>query len=160
MAYPLPPAFPPTTTLHHPSPAPSSLLLFLPGNPGIITFYTHYLTLLSQHLPHTSILGASHAGFTKSADTTYIPLATQVSLKLQLLRWFVEHEGVKKVVLVGHSMGAWIAMEMLKELVKDNGVEVVGMVGLFPTVIEIAKSSAGRMMGVSFRCVFIRGRVC
>jgi pimeloyl-ACP methyl ester carboxylesterase len=149
MSYPLAPSFPTTATIYRPSRTASSLLLFLPGNPGLITYYTHYFDLLSRHLPHTTILGASHAGFTPSAHNTYYPLAVQVSLKLQLLRWFVAREGVKKVVLAGHSMGAWLGMEMLKELAGEEGVEIVGMVGLFPTVIEIAESKAGRMMGVS-----------
>lgn len=45
-------------------------------------------------------------------------------------------------------MGCWIAMEMLQALGKDADINVRGCVMLFPTVIEIAESKAGVMMGV------------
>lgn len=150
-AYPLPAGFPPTDTIYHRAPSgnPTSLLLLLPGNPGLISYYTHFLRTLSPLLPNTVLFGASHAGFTPSANPTYYTLREQVSLKLQLLRHVCAEEGVRDVVLVGHSMGAWIGMEMLRELGSEGGVKVRGMVGMFPTVIEIAESKAGRMMGVS-----------
>lgn len=63
-----------------------------------------------------------------------------------------------KVILAGHSVGAFIAMEVLRTLgerrkkkdVKWLGqeAEIVGGVMLFPTVMDIAKSPSGRVLSV------------
>ena len=57
-----------------------------------------------------------------------------------------------RVILVGHSVGAYIALEVLRRLQRKEegmGVRVVGVLGLWPTVTHIAKSPSGVRIGVS-----------
>ncbi|KAF8463680.1 hypothetical protein BDZ91DRAFT_731417 [Kalaharituber pfeilii] len=114
----LPSSYPPTSTLFFPSPRPPPpgtspiLILFLPGNPGLIGYYHSFLIHLASliHSPahdtgHAiSILGVSHAGFSSSVvkdggkdgslmegwrerrkETKYYSLKLQILLKLDLL---------------------------------------------------------------------------
>ncbi|QSS55664.1 esterase/lipase superfamily domain-containing protein [Histoplasma capsulatum var. duboisii H88] len=75
-------------------------------------------------------------------------------------RW--RHFGGVKVILIGHSVGAYIAMEILRrhrEGIRQNGafadtgvagigatMDIVGGILLFPTVVDIAQSSSGRKL--------------
>lgn len=60
------------------------------------------------------------------------------------------------VILIGHSLGAYIALEViqrhrlrLESLSKVVGEpRVVGVIGLFPTVIDIGKSQKGKVLTV------------
>lgn len=70
-----------------------------------------------------------------------------------------------KLILIGHSVGAYIAMEVLRrhrenieqkktsaagEGGSGSTMDIIGGILLFPTVIDIAKSSSGRKFTVRF----------
>lgn len=71
-----------------------------------------------------------------------------------------------RVVVVGHSVGAYIGLEVVRRLraearerwsegrfiggKKGEEVKIVGYVGLWPTVTWIGRSRMGRKIGVSF----------
>ncbi|KKY21093.1 hypothetical protein UCRPC4_g03888 [Phaeomoniella chlamydospora] len=46
----------------------SRIIYFIPGNPGLISYYSDFLSLLSKSLPDSVIYGASHAGFEVDSD--------------------------------------------------------------------------------------------
>ncbi|KAF2086836.1 hypothetical protein K490DRAFT_43145 [Saccharata proteae CBS 121410] len=52
-----------------------------------------------------------------------------------------------RVVVVGHSVGAYIALEVCRRWREGPG-SIVGCVGLFPTVVDIAKSSNGKKFSI------------
>ena len=57
----------------------------------------------------------------------------------------------RKVVLIGHSVGAYIAMEVVKrhrEAGEVSDFDIVGGVMLFPTVMDIAASPSGQKLTV------------
>ncbi|RPA73593.1 hypothetical protein BJ508DRAFT_48198 [Ascobolus immersus RN42] len=100
-----PPHLPISPTIYHPSPsAPTKTLLFLiPGNPGLIPYYTSFLSALSASSPATTaVLGSSHLGYNTlpphdhlrsstpslSKASNYYDLDAQIEHKLELLRWF------------------------------------------------------------------------
>ncbi|KAL7267349.1 hypothetical protein RUND412_010067 [Rhizina undulata] len=186
--FPLPPSFPSTETLYYPpattpisdSPPPAlTLLLFLPGNPGVIHYYTSFLSTLSSLLQlnasanNVHILGVSHAGFdTRPAgDKRRYGLREQIDGKVKLLEWIAgqwgegkllggrkEDGGRLRVVVVGHSVGAFVALEVVKcigerrrEGWSGGEVNVIGGVMLFPTIVDIALSPKGRMLTPLFR---------
>jgi alpha-beta hydrolase superfamily lysophospholipase len=69
----------------------------------------------------------------------------------------VKEQGAKdvRVILVGHSVGAYISLEIIRRL-RAQGMagddfekRVVGAVGLFPTVVDIARSESGMKAAVS-----------
>ncbi|KAF2404185.1 hypothetical protein EJ06DRAFT_578878 [Trichodelitschia bisporula] len=146
---------PPT---HPPSPSTPSYLIFLiTGNPGLAgyytTFTTHLHTLLRISHPATSIriYARSLAGFETALPTPPKPLGllAQVDAVKAVLRRKVkeveDEVGRVKVVLVGHSVGSWILLEILQRVRWEGGVEVVAGVCLFPTVVDIARSPRGRV---------------
>jgi len=73
----------------------------------------------------------------------------------------------QKVILIGHSVGAYIAMEILRrhreeekmgdgEAEEEEGpFDIIGAVLLFPTVIDIAKSAAGKRLTVCILPLYI-----
>jgi pimeloyl-ACP methyl ester carboxylesterase len=65
------------------------------------------------------------------------------------------------VILIGHSVGAYILLEVLRRHLErrgkgceDEGFRVVGGVLLFPTVVDIGKSPSGLRASVSNRHSF------
>ncbi|KAF8430342.1 hypothetical protein EV426DRAFT_581091 [Tirmania nivea] len=217
-----PPNFPPTNIIWHPSACPGSLfsstispfsesqkqhdeylLLYIPGNPGMIGYYRTFLNRLNvlfregKGTKEVSILGISHAGFYfQDGDEVGNPaegeprkgvleekaklwgytdwnshpqpwtLQQQSQMKAELLNWigewFRRRSGGRKlkVLLAAHSMGAWVAMEMVKylrsvdRLVYRTGegewgirstVDMLGGALLFPSMVDIAKSKNGKV---------------
>lgn len=247
-----PPCFPKTNYLWYPSPSVGSvfssqsnegshlpspdcadaeyLVLFLPGNPGLVGYYSKFLGSLASSLGDSggkgvgdgeaefgvsrgrrrrkpvsvSVLGISHAGFYVPGDdgdgdggvvheaepaspryTAWSKLSKpytlqqQVEMKVELLAWIGEwfqrtrstnkhcYAGKLKVLLVAHSMGCWVSMQLLsllqrKERLADrtggsdwmpywhglNGIQVIGGALMFPTVVNIAESQNGRIATV------------
>lgn len=73
----------------------------------------------------------------------------------------------QKVILIGHSVGAYIAMEVLRqhrEASPESAFDIVGGAMLFPTVKDIAASPSGQKLTVHTifllqdACVFLRFR--
>ncbi|KAL4870382.1 hypothetical protein BDV12DRAFT_61290 [Aspergillus spectabilis] len=184
---------PPSTS----SPWPTTIY-FITGNPGLISYYHTFLSLLGAKLSTTSgsdpihIVGHSLAGFeldsakdgTRSGKEEYYydveeqirsvqgkleahmrslrdstATATGGSLDAQ------ETENQKekpRVILIGHSVGSYIAMEILRRhregqvqaqahasgqgLSTDTDFDITGSILLFPTVMDIAKSLSGRKL--------------
>ncbi|KAA8893716.1 hypothetical protein FN846DRAFT_498475 [Sphaerosporella brunnea] len=159
--FPLPASFPPTDTLFYPAThnaASAPLLLFLPGNPGLINYYQPFLSHLSALHPSLTILGASHAGFTPATarlNATWAwkwgvgpwRLQQQVAMKRELLLHALQQLGQRRVLLMAHSMGAFLSLELITTLkCQDVEVEIAGGVMLFPTVLGIAESPQGRLL--------------
>ncbi|BCR85884.1 bifunctional triacylglycerol lipase/ester hydrolase [Aspergillus chevalieri] len=166
-------------------------IFFITGNPGLIGYYHTFLSLLSDILISDSgtsfqIHGHSLAGFELGSDAErnqkrgekeahYYNLEQQISYVQEKLDGFVTNNykkntqdnggEVPKVILIGHSVGTYIAMEVLRRYrerqrqhtttatattTPDNtkGVkfDIIGGVMLFPTVVDIAKSPAGQRL--------------
>jgi hypothetical protein len=73
----------------------------------------------------------------------------------------------QKVILIGHSVGAYIAMEILRrhrEAKPESAFDIIGGTMLFPTVKDIAASPSGQKLTVHTKfflpdsCVFLRVR--
>ena len=145
------------------------LLFFLSGNPGVITFYEPFLSKLhtlrsSSANPRFHICGHSYRGF--EIDPQTHPPASPVSLDEQIEyqeKLLYDHvtkhsqNALKppKVILVGHSVGAYILLELIrrhKEFIdkhdEQDDVDLIGAILLFPTVADIAKSPLGKVARV------------
>lgn len=117
------------------------LVVFIPGNPGILEYYTEYLHLLHQHLADAQIVACS---------LDYRDMRTldqQIGFKIHTVRRLVRARGRSrdgKAIVIGHSVGSYIACRVheAEPLLVDT------VVGLFPTVSHIAKSRAGMLMTV------------
>lgn len=164
------------------------LIYFICGNPGLIEYYHAFLLQIRRQLEATghgdniTIYGASHDGFEIHPETSRTashppPYSLQeeieavkrrLQFKTSQLAGLHPDEPLQ-VVLMGHSVGSYMLLEVLawwqkhKTWEKQKIYNLVGGVCLFPTVIDIAKSPRGRVLSVSYpfpprqeRCVFPR----
>ncbi|RMJ23634.1 hypothetical protein PHISP_05484 [Aspergillus sp. HF37] len=156
-----------------PSQQPPVTIFFICGNPGLIGYYHAFLSLLSANLagshedgPPFQVYGRSLGGFELdelggSAARCYYDLEDQICFVMRDLdRLMGESQsgnatapnGRRKVVLVGHSVGSYIAMEVLRRHRETPGTgagtdfDIAGGVMLFPTVVDIAESPSGRKL--------------
>ena len=165
------------TPYSKPSPAQQSpvTVFFISGNPGLIAYYHTFLSVLSAKLsgvqkdgPSFQIYGRSLGGFglgeRSDSSAKCYDLEEQICFVQSELDKFINEcartdddaspeKARRKVILVGHSVGSYIAMEILRrhrERTREEATDfdIVGGVMLFPTVVDIAKSPAGQKLTV------------
>ncbi|KAF3911750.1 hypothetical protein AA313_de0205840 [Arthrobotrys entomopaga] len=143
------------------SPVQSYAILHIPGNPGLISYYTNYLTSLSLQLSNASIpsaqftiFGASLGGFNVSSTNSdpkfplgYCPLHEQISRQVSMITHLLTLNPNLKIILTGHSLGAYLLLSAIHQISTFNPQlkkRIIGGIGLFPAVTHIAKSPSGR----------------
>ncbi|KAI1182182.1 hypothetical protein F5B17DRAFT_444452 [Nemania serpens] len=145
------------------------LIFFVPGNPGLIGYYVPFLSALRDLLDANTSLnsitfhihGQNLAGF---VDEDHEPFTSQrkpydlehqiqhVLKAVSALR--IEESGgarrgqpYDRVLLIGHSVGAYIALETCHRILRDPvlapGERIVSGILLFPTIERIADSPSG-----------------
>ncbi|KAG2159663.1 uncharacterized protein EDB93DRAFT_1196124 [Suillus bovinus] len=137
--------------------SPSTILLFIPGNPGIIDFYHPFLTAIrNQDGSGTlAILSHSHIGHDPAAPASCTPSNYALPFQIQnSLRIFdatrIFFGANTRIVIAGHSVGSWVALQVLKL----RAAAVAGVFFLFPTITDIACTPNGRLLSRLFRPPF------
>jgi Lipid-droplet associated hydrolase len=147
--------------------ARNHLIYFITGNPGLIGYYDTFLntlhTLLSQSTGKSSetdvvsIYGQSLAGFEEETifsnntqKTTPYSLDEVIEISLKSLQGLGIASGVRKgqqfasVILIGHSVGSYILLEIIQRLRKRGSpINIRAGILLFPTVTDISQSPSG-----------------
>ena len=168
------------------SPLQQVLIFFITGNPGLIEYYRTFLNQLSARFESDDrniiyrFYGASLGGFELSrSQSKGQPLfsldeqAQVVQRRLDDVAYQMAQKQVAAkaksnvrlpVILVGHSVGAYILLETIAWRQKNQeqhsqpiqssdlgglSYEIVGGICLFPTVVDIAKSPNGKLVTVS-----------
>lgn len=144
------------------------LIFFIPGNPGLVSYYEPFLSRLHLLLSSSSqstkaryhICGHSFRGFEISPEskTPAYPLSLPEQVKFQedLLCHHVDSHykatgQSPKVILMGHSVGAYVLLELIQRhrdcvnTSDDEDFDLIGGILLFPTIADIAKSPMGRI---------------
>lgn len=162
--------------LHTPPGSKSSpvTLFFISGNPGLIGYYHTFLSLLSSNLASGTRTGSAFQIYARSlagfdvgdeyTDDSLYSLEDQIQFVQRNLDELIRNSsscpgpgpGPQKVILIGHSVGSYIAMEVLRRRREEKQarsgspveLDIIGGVMLFPTVIDIAKSPSGRKLSV------------
>lgn len=144
------------------------LLYFISGNPGLISFYEPFLTRLhglrsKSANPRFHICAHSMKGFELSPQAQHpngpFSLEEQIRYQEELLYHHVSRHSPTaskppKVILVGHSVGAYILLELIRrhkeyiESTEQADVDLLGAILIFPTVADIAKSPLGKIARV------------
>ena len=153
------------------------LIFFIPGNPGLVEYGRRFLDIvrkrLNDRVSHTStqyfISGGSLAGFDVNPGSRQTPSTSQglplsldsqvedvyARLQLTVAQICVENDihGHLPVVLIGHSIGAYMVLETVakwKKLAKQGptNMEITAGLCLFPTIYELNLSPTGRQVGV------------
>ena len=153
----------------------SLLVFFITGNPGLIEYYRTFLTLCFDSLRanysdhHIKVAGTSLRGFdiqdhnhqhqaNHGAEGPY-DLEQQIEHVSQMLDRTIQSHARQgsstKVILMGHSVGSYILLEVLRRRKEDpttqqvsSDAKVIGGICLFPTVTHIAKSPSGKKFSV------------
>lgn len=152
------------------------LIFFITGNPGIVEYYRTFLTLcynalrdtlsiatdsantkISLHIHSTDLAGfGSTSGhetkgpFDLEQQIEHIEHA--LSAAHSKVSQFSKSQQPVRVILVGHSVGSYILLEVLRRRQQSHtsptDMRFIGGICLFPTVMDLAKSSNGKMFGV------------
>ncbi|XP_072263588.1 lipid droplet-associated hydrolase [Pyxicephalus adspersus] len=132
---------------------PDVLFLIIPGNPGVVGFYKTFMQSLycgyKKRYPVWAISHAGHCspplGMDMSDDTVQMEdrfgLNGQIEHKLAFLQNNVSSN--TKLILIGHSIGCYIILEMMKRL---PDLKVLKSILLFPTIERMAQSPQGKIM--------------
>ncbi|XP_037550694.1 lipid droplet-associated hydrolase [Nematolebias whitei] len=129
------------------------LFLIIPGNPGVVGFYKTFMQTLHSSSGHP-VWALSHAGHcappysmdmvedaSAAERDDVFGLNGQIEHKLAFLRERVPRE--TGLVLVGHSIGCYIILEMIK---RNPELKVLKAIMLFPTIERMAQSPQGKVM--------------
>ncbi|KAK1752633.1 hypothetical protein QBC47DRAFT_388998 [Echria macrotheca] len=144
------------------------VVYILPGNPGLIRFYLPFVETLAIALKASRvanqvsvrICGRSLIGFETDPaanaegrfygmEETLIRAEEDVAAFAGLNKSSDRPRDRTKVILMGHSVGGYLLMEMLRRAREGRGrgeVDIVGGILLFPTITDIAKSRIGRVI--------------
>ncbi|XP_028251447.1 lipid droplet-associated hydrolase [Parambassis ranga] len=130
------------------------LFLIIPGNPGVVGFYRTFMqTLHSMYEYQYPVWAVSHAGHcappatmdmvedASAAEADVFGLNGQIEHKLAFIRKHVPRE--TSLVLVGHSIGCYIILEMMK---RNPELKTLKAVMLFPTIERMSQSPQGKVM--------------
>lgn len=137
---------------------PKLLIFIITGNPGFCAFYVPFVKALyssiNRRFPVWVISHAGHALAPKdkkilaaSDDTNaqeikdVYGLRGQVEHKLAFLRTHVPKD--MKLVLIGHSVGCYISLQILKQAPE---LPIIRSILLFPTIERMAETPNGRIM--------------
>ncbi|KIJ21921.1 hypothetical protein PAXINDRAFT_105532 [Paxillus involutus ATCC 200175] len=138
---------------------PQTIFLFIPGNPGVIDFYPPFLNtvydsdtsgrlavLTYSHVGHAPLLDSKHALY--HLDASHFSLICQVQNALRIIDAVKSTFGASlRIVLAGHSVGAWLALQALK--LRSDSISSVFL--LFPAIADIADTPNGRKLSWLFR---------
>ena len=111
------------------------------GPSSSVTIFAH------AHLGLPSYVGIDGDGTFTFPETSCITLPAQIQAHVEFLdQIFAAYGSATRVLLVGHSIGAWFIQEVLKT--RASLRPRVGAYMLFPTLSDIAKTPDGRMLWV------------
>ncbi|GAA6035725.1 hypothetical protein JCM8097_005670 [Rhodosporidiobolus ruineniae] len=140
------------------------VLVFVPGNPGLVGYYTFFLSSLRNALPSplresTEMYAIGHLGHStapRQGGGGFKPreqasLEEQVEDKVRFLeeirgRHGLGEEGGARLVVLGHSIGAWVALQMLSH----RPTLISSLHLLFPTLSHMALTPNGRALSPLF----------
>ncbi|XP_076645926.1 lipid droplet-associated hydrolase-like isoform X1 [Halictus rubicundus] len=129
------------------------VIIIIPGNPGIPEFYTGFINSIKSKVPaETPIWLIGHSGHVQIPDNLLHTMPSDsLWLKNYSLMAQVEHKKlfIKKYVpedvnihLVAHSIGAWIALQLLKDDAISKRIKKCYL--LFPTIENMSASPNGQ----------------
>ncbi|CAH9068446.1 unnamed protein product [Cuscuta epithymum] len=117
---------------------PELHILFIPGNPGVVSFYVDFLESLFELLGGTaSVTAISHISHSKKnwEFGRLFSLQAQIDHKMNFIEQEFNNVEVP-IILVGHSIGSYISLEIFKRLQKEVGF----CIGLYPFLTVNTKS--------------------
>ncbi|KAI4862854.1 hypothetical protein F4820DRAFT_450589 [Hypoxylon rubiginosum] len=148
------------------------LIFFITGNPGLVDYYEPFLSGLrkfldgAESLQHTrfQIYGQDLAGFRDDDHEPFTSQRKPHDLKYQIQHSLTALERLRiesgprsgfpydEVLLVGHSVGSYIALELFHRLLRNpdlaSHLNLTSGILLFPTIHHISSSPNGWKMNL------------
>ncbi|XP_022963429.1 lipid droplet-associated hydrolase isoform X1 [Cucurbita moschata] len=124
---------------------PSLHVLFIPGNPGIVSFYKDFVESLYQLLGgRVSITAIGHLSQTTKdwEGGRLFSLQEQIDHKIEFVRQELQNKDIP-LLLVGHSIGSYISIELYRKF-QD---QVVYCIGLHPFMMVNRQSRQQFLIG-------------
>ncbi|XP_055547534.1 lipid droplet-associated hydrolase [Wyeomyia smithii] len=129
------------------------IVLCITGNPGLPGFYTKFLSTVYECLDKRKpVWVIGHAGHDEAPESPYtkpvLPIKNNENLydlngqlqhKVEFIRKYVPKQ--VKIHLIGHSIGCYLALELLK--IPDISERIQHCYMLFPTIERMANSKNG-----------------
>ncbi|OWM82567.1 lipid droplet-associated hydrolase isoform X2 [Punica granatum] len=109
---------------------PTLHVLFIPGNPGVITFYKDFLESLYELLGGSmSVTAVGHISQSQKdwEKGRLFSLQEQIDHKVDFIRQEMQDTEVP-IILVGHSIGSYISIKVFQKSPK----KVIYCIGLYP----------------------------
>ncbi|VVA97255.1 unnamed protein product [Arabis nemorensis] len=124
---------------------PTFHVLFIPGNPGVVSFYKDFLESLNEFLDgNASIIAMGQISHTTKdwESGRLFSMQEQIDHKIDFIKQ--ELESVKvPIILVGHSIGSYISLEILRKCSE----KVVYCIGLYPFLTLNQQSTKQSLIG-------------
>ncbi|KAL0278889.1 UNVERIFIED_CONTAM: hypothetical protein PYX00_000571 [Menopon gallinae] len=129
----------------NPEAKPKDLILLVPGNPGVVSFYDSFLERLHEKTKKCVWI-VSHGGHDKGAENLppldgnedLFNLRGQTEQKKRFMEKYLENVNV---ICIGHSIGC----KMLLEVLKNSDVKIKQGYFLFPTIERMAESKNAKI---------------
>ncbi|KAI9313774.1 hypothetical protein BX666DRAFT_1863936 [Dichotomocladium elegans] len=110
-----------------------TVMLFIPGNPGLIEYYAEFLQSIYEDAPSTLVIfGGTYS------------LQDQIDHKVACFDALQRQHPDARFVIMGHSIGAYFAVEVLKH--RQHVANIDRLIALFPCLYDIAMSPNGRVV--------------
>ncbi|ESK98064.1 hypothetical protein Moror_441 [Moniliophthora roreri MCA 2997] len=132
--------------------SPKSIALLIPGNPGLLDFYVPFLSALKAKDKGLAILAHAYINHTPEFTTATAQhgLTAQVQAAIETLDAVKKSYGSAKIILIGHSIGTWVSLQVVKA--RPDDVDAIQLI--CPTISHIAKTPNGRRLSWVFRRPF------
>jgi hypothetical protein len=142
-----------------------------PGNPGLVDFYIPFLSAIYEKLISTNvaILARAHLDHAPQIleHSRHPPshgLTIQIESLIEILDSILYNYTKTRIVVIGHSVGAWISLQVgdlsptdlvplgltqVIKLLKARSNQVIAVFLLFPTISYIGNTPNGKKLTVS-----------
>lgn len=151
----------PTALYHIAGPNRQAPIVYMiPGNPGLCEFYETFLEELKKIRPEFEYVCPSHIGFDTVSQLSYgvhpgdqvHTLDEQIKHKVNFIKEWVKGDArgpsqksgaPRDVLILGHSVGAWMVQRIVTSLQDDPSVNIKFVGLITPTIMDIGKSDRG-----------------
>lgn len=151
---------------------PRALIYYICGNPGLIHFYDDFLGMLAQMIRQSpvarayDVYGRDLFGFNDGDHEAFSQQNPPWDLEGQIEGIYADviqkaaGENYEFVILMGHSVGAYIATEIMHRHMKNGRSRAPSLhlrhgILLFPTLTHIALSPSGKRMSLLQQVPFL-----
>jgi len=136
-------------------------ILVIPGNPGSAAYYLPFLqSLHTAYQGRAAVSAVSQLGHAVGESSRLFSLSDQIQHKVDFLEAQVLSLGRLPVVIMGHSIGAYMALHAVKALEESNKErqpQILKVVALFPFLSVDATSLRQRTLRAVTRLPILCG---